>query len=68
MELAKLLDGARRHCPQQHRLLGLSSVSNHWSRAMNSEERLQETWKGYQLKPGQVVRTRDWAVVTKKTV
>jgi hypothetical protein len=23
---------------------------------------------GYQLKPGQVDRTRDWAVVTKKTV
>jgi hypothetical protein len=26
------------------------------------------TVKGYQLKPGQVDRTRDWAVVTKKTV
>jgi len=23
---------------------------------------------GYQLKPGQIDRTRDWAVVTKKTV
>jgi hypothetical protein len=26
------------------------------------------TPQGYQLKPGQVDRTRDWAVVTKKTV
>jgi CheY-like chemotaxis protein len=27
-----------------------------------------EEFAGYQLKPGQVDRTRDWAVVTKKTV